>query len=59
VLGNLWIDELAAVLFEARQCARLIFTHEPRITDNVGGKNGGEFAFYRMDGHALLLPIGV
>ena len=49
----------AAVLFKARRCAGLIFSYEPRITDNVGCKNGGEFALYRMDGHALLLPTGV
>jgi hypothetical protein len=47
------------MLFESCQRAGLISTHEPGITDNVGCKNGGEFALYRMDGHAWLLPIGV
>jgi len=59
VLGNLCIDEFAAVLFESRQCAGLIVTHEPGITDNICCKNGGKFALYRMDGHAWFLPIRV
>lgn len=51
-----WINELAAMLFQARQRAVLIFTHESGITDDIGCKNGREFAFYRTDGHAGLLP---
>jgi hypothetical protein len=55
VVGNLGINEFAAMLFQVRQRAGIIFTHESGITDNIGCENGRKFSFYRMDGHAWLL----
>jgi hypothetical protein len=52
------VDDEAASL-QPSERADLIARHQPAVTGNVGGKDRGEFAHYRMDGHAWLLPVRV
>ena len=52
------IDDGAACL-EPGERADLVTRHQPAVAGNVGGEDRGEFALYRMDGHAWLLHIRV
>jgi hypothetical protein len=52
----LWIDQLAAELLEAGQCAFLVRTHQLAIAGNVGGEDRGELAFGLIWGHWGRLP---
>jgi hypothetical protein len=44
VLGDLWIDDLAAQRFEAFERAFLVRPHQPRIPRHIGGEDRGETA---------------
>ncbi len=50
VLGDAGLDQLAKVGGERGQRAFLVLTHQPRVTRNVGGEDGGEAALNRI-GH--------
>jgi len=39
--------------------ADLVARHQPAVAGNVGGEDRSQFALYRMDRHAWLLPIRV
>ena len=52
------IDDGAASL-QPGERADLVARHQPAVAGNVGGEDRGEFALYRMDRHAWLLPIRV
>src|SRR5438552_14467404 len=54
----LWTDQLAAKHLEAGERALLVRTHQPAITGNIGGENGGELAFGLVRGHWGRLPPG-
>jgi hypothetical protein len=41
VLGNLGIDEDAAVRHESFECFLLVPAHQPRISRDIGGEDGG------------------
>ena len=43
--GNRWIDNITFEPFEACQCAGFICTHNARVANDIGGKDGGEPAF--------------
>ena len=52
------VDDDAARL-QPGERADLVARHQPAVAGNVGGEDRGEFALYRMDRHAWLLPIRV
>ena len=52
------IDDDAARL-QPGERPDLVARHQPAIAGDVGGEDRGEFALYRMDRHAWLLPIRV
>ena len=52
------VDDGAARL-QPGERADLVARHQPAVAGNVGGEDRGEFALYRMDRHAWLLPIRV
>ena len=40
MLGDLGVDEFAAMASEPRESASLVLSHEARITGDIGGENG-------------------
>ena len=52
------VDDGAAGL-QPGERAYLVARHQPAIAGNVGGKDRGEFALYRLDGHVWFLPGAV
>ena len=42
MLGDLRIDQLGAQRLEAAERALLVGSHQPRVADDIGGKDGGE-----------------
>jgi hypothetical protein len=48
-----------AACLQPGERADLIPRHQPAVAGNVSGEDRGEFALYRMDRHAWLLPIRV
>jgi hypothetical protein len=55
VLGDLWIDQLPAMRFEALECPLLVRSHQPRIACHIGGEDRGETA---GRGHGYSSPPG-
>src|SRR5260370_38041353 len=55
MLGNLGIDQFAAVRLQPSKRPFLVGTHKPTVTCDVRGKNGGQLAFdaFRGQGGAL------
>jgi len=58
VRRNQLIDGDAARLQPGKR-AGLVPRHQPAVAGNVSGEDRGEFALYRMDRHAWLLPGAV
>jgi len=54
VLGNLGIDEFAAVRLEPCQSAGFVRAHQPRIAGDVGSENGRETAFNPLSAQCSL-----
>ena len=52
------VDDGAA-RFQSGQRADVVTRHQPAVASDVGGEDRGQFALYRLDGHARLLPIRV
>jgi hypothetical protein len=52
------IDDGAASL-QPGERVDLVSRHQPAVAGNVSGEDRGEFALYRMDRHAWLLPGAV
>ena len=52
------VDDGAASL-QPGERADLVARHQPAVAGNVGGEDRGEFALYRLDRHAWLLPVRV
>jgi hypothetical protein len=44
VLGDLGIDEFAAMRSKPSESAGLVLAHESRVAGNIGGENGRESA---------------
>ncbi len=47
-LRNFWLHQLFTVGLQALERSRLIFAHEARVADHIGGKNGGKAAFHAL-----------
>ena len=63
MLGDLVVDQLAAMRFEACQRAFLIVADQPAVAGNIGGENGGQTPLNALLGHwaapfcAALAPV--
>src|SRR5712671_7547896 len=55
MLRDLGIDQSASMRLQSRKGAFLIRTHEPAVTGDIRGENGGQLAFdaFRGQGGAL------
>jgi hypothetical protein len=57
MLGNLEIDQLAAMRPQPRKRPFLVRTHEPAVTGDVRGENGGQLTFDAFCGQSGLPPV--
>src|ERR1700738_2858634 len=58
MLGNLRIDQFAAMRPQPCQRPFLVRAHEPAVTGDIRGKNGGQLAFDAFRGQSGLPPHG-
>ena len=54
MLGDLRVDEFAAMGSQTSQCASLILSHEAAVTDDIGGEYGREPTFDPLSVQNLL-----
>ncbi len=47
------LGEISVETYKARQDTRLVLAHEARVTDHIGGQNGGETALHGILPSAL------
>ena len=47
MLGDLGVDEFAAVRLERRERRGLVDAHEPAVADHVGSQDSGQTAFHK------------
>jgi len=57
VLGDLGVDQLAAVGAEPSERARLVLPHQPAVARDIGGENDREPPFDPLSAQNLL-PVG-
>src|SRR5216683_5754736 len=58
MLSDLGINQFAPVRLQPRKCPFLVGTHEPAVTRDIRGENGGQLAFDAFCGQSGLLPRG-
>ena len=55
MLGDLGINQFSPMCLQPCKRPFLVRTHEPAVTDDVRGENGGQLAFDAFRGQAALL----
>src|SRR5205814_9410237 len=58
VLGNLRIDQLAAMGAQPRQRAGLVLAHQTAVAGDIGGENGRQPALHSLTLHQVVDPEG-
>src|ERR1700730_18457980 len=58
MFGDLRIDQFAPMRLQPRKRPFLVRTHEPAVTRDIRGKNGGQLAFDAFRGQGCLPPHG-
>ena len=51
MLGNFWINEIAAVRFQRRKCPFFVVAHKAAIASHICGEDGGQPSFDPRFGH--------
>jgi hypothetical protein len=56
ILGDLAVQELAAVLLQTRERTLLVFADEPAVASNIGREDGGQPPLNAILGHSINRP---